>query len=85
MSDLHANQAVADHICRHFEWQGSTFQPGQCVALLKGEVVAVAESLDDALAALRAIEPDPAKGMVLEVAVPVTDVVRGVCGGRGCR
>jgi hypothetical protein len=55
---------------------GRQFQQGECVALLDGRVVAVAANLDAALRALRALDPDPRRGMVFEVAAPVTDVIR---------
>lgn len=76
MNELEHNQQVADVICRDFEWQGRKFQLGDCVVLLEGEVVAVAPDLDQALQTLRDIEPDPRRGMLVEVRKPVFDVVR---------
>jgi hypothetical protein len=32
----------------------------------------------DAIAALRAREPDPNRGMVVEVAPPTVDIIRGI-------
>lgn len=76
MNELETNQQVADAICRDFKWQGRAFRPGECVALLDGAVVAVASDLDQALAALRKLEPDPRRGMLVEVREPVLDVIR---------
>lgn len=76
MSELDKNQEIADSICRDFEWQGREFQPGECVALLDGVVVAVASNLDQALQTLRTIEPDPRRGMLVEVRKPIVDVIR---------
>lgn len=76
MNEVEKNQQVADSICRDFEWQGREFEPGECVALLDGAIVAVAPDLDRALEALRNIEPDPRRGMLVEVRLPVIDVIR---------
>ncbi len=53
-----------------------TIRQGDCVALLDGTIVAVADNPDDAISALRARDPDPKRGMVIEVAHPEVDVVR---------
>jgi hypothetical protein len=76
MNERERNQQIADSICRDFKWQGREFQAGECVALLDGAVVAVASELDQALKALRKIEPDPRRGMLVEVREPVIDVIR---------
>jgi hypothetical protein len=76
MSERKQNQQVADHICDVQEWQGRRFQRGEHVALLNGAVVAVSSDLDGALSALRALEPDPSRGMLFEVSPPVMDVIR---------
>lgn len=76
MNELHLNQAAADQICRGSSWNGHPIHQGQCVALLDGEVVAVADDLDEALKSLRATDPNPRRGMVFEVAPPVIDVIR---------
>jgi hypothetical protein len=76
MNERERNQEIADSICRDFQWQGREFQPGECVALLDGTVVAVAPDLDRALAVLRNIDPDPRRGMLVEVRKPVVDVIR---------
>ena len=76
MSEREINQQVADQICTTGRLNGKQFRRGECMALLDGHVVAVAESLDAALRALRAADPDPTRGMVFEVEPPVTDVIR---------
>ena len=76
MGERERNQQVADHICDAQEWQGRRFKRGQYVALLNCAVVAVASNLYEALSALRTLEPDPSRGMIVEVSPPVTDVIR---------
>lgn len=76
MDDIRRNQEVYEHICLDLNWHGRQFHLGDCVALLDGEVVTVSNCLDHALRALREADPDPTRGMVFEVAAPVTDVVR---------
>jgi hypothetical protein len=76
MNEMLINQEVAERICCAGQLNGRQFQQGECVALLDGRVVAVAANLDAALRALRALDPDPRRGMVFEVAAPVTDVIR---------
>jgi hypothetical protein len=76
MNELEKNQRIADAICRDFSWEGRKFRGGQCVALLDGEIVAVAFDLEEALQALRKIEPEPRRGMLVEVRKPVVDVIR---------
>jgi hypothetical protein len=76
MSETDVNQQVAEQIAERFRWNGTEFHPGECVALLDGRVVAVAKDLQSALCALRTLDPNPQRGMVLEVASPVTDVIR---------
>jgi hypothetical protein len=44
--------------------------------LLDGKIVAVADNADDAISALRALDPDPKHGMVIPVEAPVMDVIR---------
>jgi hypothetical protein len=63
-------------ISTQFAWNGRTFQQGEYVALLNGEIVAVAKNPDGAISALRALDPDPKRGMVIEVAHPAVDVIR---------
>ena len=76
MNELDRNQDVANSICRDFAWQGRLFQPGDCVALLDGVVIAVAPDVDQALPLLRKIDPNPRRGMLVEVRKPVVDVIR---------
>jgi hypothetical protein len=76
MNELQRNQKLADRIVQELRADGRTFHSGECVALLDGRVVGVADDLASALKALRSIDPDPARGMVFEVAPPVVDVIR---------
>ena len=76
MNDHDRNLRIAETICEQFSWDGQTFAEGSYLALLDGKVVAVAATPDDAISALRALNPDPACGMVIEVARPVVDVIR---------
>ena len=76
MSEKERNLRVAESILGQFAWNGHTFRDGDCVALLDGRIVAVAGNPDDAIAALRALDPDPHRGMVIEVSHPVVDVIR---------
>ena len=76
MDDIRRNEEIAEQICVDRKWHGQQFDIGDCVALLDGRIVTVAGSLDDALRALREADPDPRRGMVFEVALPVMDMVR---------
>jgi hypothetical protein len=76
MNEIQLNQQVAEQICDARQSNGRQFHAGEWVALLDGQVVAVARDLDAALRSLRALDPDPGRGMVFEVATPVTDVIR---------
>lgn len=78
MTNEHSrNQALADRILRDRRLNGQVFSVGDCLALLDGRVMAVASTLDEALAALRHADPDPARGMVMEVGSPdAVDVIR---------
>ncbi len=78
MNELELNQEIADRICEGHPWNGRQLCRGECVALLDGEVVAVADDLDGALKCLRATDPNPRRGMVFEVAPPTVDVIRRV-------
>jgi len=81
MSELDANQQVAEQICNAGRFNGKAFKSGECVALLDGKVVAVANDLRAALRSLRTLDADPQRGMVFEVGPPVTDVIRGARNG----
>lgn len=76
MNEIEMDQQIADRIRQDLEYDGRKFAQGDCVAILDGEIVAVASSLNEALSQLRSIDPDPARGMLLEVRPPVVDVVR---------
>jgi hypothetical protein len=76
MSELEINQQVAHQICNAGRLNGKQFRLGECVALLDGKVVAVTQDLDTALRSLRALDPNPHRGMVFEVGPAVTDVIR---------
>ena len=76
MHENERNLRIAETIYTQFAWNGQTFREGDCVALLEGKIVAVAKNPDDAISALRALDPDPKHGMVIEVTHPVVDVVR---------
>ena len=70
------NLRIAEVMCRDFQWQGRTFHEGECVALLDGNIVAVADNPDDAIAALRALDSIPQHGMVVQITHPTVDVIR---------
>ena len=76
MEERDVNQQIAEQIRRTRSWNGTEFHLGEAVALLDGKVVAVGKDLGEALRALRAVDPNPHRGMVLEVRTPVVDVIR---------
>jgi hypothetical protein len=76
MTEKEHNLRVAESISSDFKWNGQTFHDGDCVALLDGKIVAVADNPDQAISALRSIDPDPNRGMVVEVTHPIVDVIR---------
>jgi hypothetical protein len=76
MEEMDINQQAAEQIRRTGRWNETAFHLGEAVALLDGKVVAVAKNLGDALRALRALDPNPRRGMLLEVRPPVVDVIR---------
>jgi hypothetical protein len=76
MNEQEPNRRIADTICEQFAWHGQSFREGDFVAILDGKVVAVRGNFDEAIAALRALEPNPQRGMVIEVARPTTDTIR---------
>ncbi len=76
MNEQEHNRRVAETICEQFSWDGQALKEGSCVALLDGKIIAVADNPDDAIAILRKLDPDPRRGMVVEVAHPVVDVIR---------
>ncbi len=76
LNEQERNLRIAQAICEDFAWQGQKFREGDFVALLDGKIVAVKQNVDSAIAALRALAPDPRRGMVIEVTRPVVDVIR---------
>jgi hypothetical protein len=56
MNENERNLRIAESIYTQFTWNGQTFREGDCVALLEGKIVAVADNPDDAISALRALE-----------------------------
>ena len=75
MNEREMNQRVADQIIDAGGLNGKPYRPGEWVALLDGKVVAVAEDLDGALRALRQLDPNPQRGMIVEVGPVVVDVI----------
>jgi hypothetical protein len=78
MTEHEINSIAAAEIQNSRTYRGQRFDDGQWIALLDGEVVAVAESLDDILDRLREIEPNPERGMLVEAADPVVNVIRRI-------
>jgi hypothetical protein len=76
MNEKERNLRIAESIYAEFAWNGQRFREGDYVALLDGKVVAVADNPDKAIATLRTLDPDPKRGMVLEVTHPVVEVIR---------
>ncbi len=76
MSEKEINERLAEEICTGVASNGKHFRAGDWVALLDGKVVAITPELDGALRALRALEPNPSRGMVFEVGPPLVDVIR---------
>ncbi len=76
MNEMESNRRVAESIYADFAWNGQAFHEGDCVALLDGKIVAVAHNPDDAISALRRMDPDPRRGMVIEVTRQTIDVIR---------
>lgn len=76
MSEYDLNEAAAQRIQEDLAYQGRCFAEGEWVALLDAEVVAVAPTLEDVVAKLRAIDPDPDRGMIVQAAAPVLEFIR---------
>ena len=76
MKETEINQQVAEQICQTGQWNGQEFRSGECVALLDGKVIAVAKDLEGALRGLRAVDPNPRRGLLFEVGPPASDVIR---------
>ena len=78
MNDNERNLRIAQAVHGEFAWNGKTFHEGEFVALLDGQIVAVENNADDAIVALRALDPEPQHGMVVKVGAPAVDVIRRV-------
>ena len=76
MTEFQKNEQIANHICEHQDWQGRSFQLGEYVGLLDGEIVVVDGDLDKVITEVRNRDPDPKRGMVFPVAPPTIDVIR---------
>ena len=76
MSEFDRKQEIAIQIRRDLSWNGRQFKLGEYVALLDGKVVAVADSPEGAVSALRSIDPEPLRGMVVHASPPVVAVIR---------
>jgi len=76
LSEKERNLRVTETLRREHRWGGRTFNDGDYVALLDGNIVAVADNPDDAISAFRTAEPDPRRGMVIEVSPSKVDVIR---------
>ena len=76
MNEREINQKVAEEIHNTYRLNGRNFQLGEWVGLLDGKVVTVAKELGAALQALRKLDPDPHRGMILEVGPSPVDVIR---------
>ena len=72
------NLRIAQAVHGDFAWNGQEFHEGDFVALLDGQIVTVEKNADDAIVALRALDPDPKHGLVVQVAPPAVDVIRPV-------
>jgi hypothetical protein len=76
MNEQTLNQQAAEQIILQRRWRGKAFAFGEHVALLDGEVVAVAKTAEDAIHKLRSLAADPKRGMVIEVTPDLIDVIR---------
>lgn len=76
MCDQKINSRATKSIRRDHCLGEPVFNDGNYVALLDGNVVAKSDNPDDAIAALRAIESNPQRGMVIDVCQQSFDVVR---------
>lgn len=70
------NDQIARTIQTDFAWNGQTFNEGECVVLLDGEVVAVCANLTEAGNRLRKLDPDCERGMLVPVEPPTVGIVR---------
>lgn len=70
------NELAAQEIQEKLAYRGRSFTEGEWVALLDAEVVATAPTLAEILARLRAIDPDPDRGLIVRAAAPVVEIIR---------
>jgi hypothetical protein len=77
MSDYEANQRAVEQI-RTADSNGKGYKQGDWLALLDGKVIAIASELDAAVRALRALDANPQRGMVVEYGNSEIDVIRCV-------
>lgn len=78
MDEKARNLRIAQTVNRDFAWHGQIFQISDFVAILDGQIIAVRNNADDAIAERPALDPDPKRGMVIEVSPVVADVIRRV-------
>ena len=76
MNDEEQTRRIAETICEQFAWNGRSFSEGDFVAILDDKIIAVTRTPDEAITVLRALEPDPKRGLVIEVTHPVVDIIR---------
>ena len=76
MNEHEVNRRAAEKMCQEFAWDGHPLHEGDCVAILDGKVIAVAQKPDEAIASLRKADPNPRRGMVIEISRPTRDVIR---------
>ncbi|MBI1832881.1 MAG: hypothetical protein HYR84_15690 [Planctomycetes bacterium] len=76
MSEREMNQKVAEEICNTNRLNGQEFHAGECVGLLDGKVVVVANDLKAAIDVVRALDSNPKRGMVFQVGPLVPDLIR---------
>lgn len=70
------NDKIAKNIQTDFAWNGQSFNQGECVVLLDGEVVAVCADMTEAGNRLRELDPDCKRGMLVPVEPPSVGIVR---------
>lgn len=76
MSKKELNLRVAETLWKEHRCNDQTVNDSDYVAILDGDIIAVADNPGDAISALRALDPDPRCGMVVDVRPPEMDVIR---------
>jgi hypothetical protein len=71
-----SDEDVAEQICTRLEYAGRRFERGQFVAILDGEVAAVGRTFAEVDEALVALGVERDRGVVIQVAEPLPDVIR---------